>query len=44
MERMDIPNTRELQAYYAHRILTITGDLKVTSIVWQDVRDEGVPV
>ncbi len=44
MERMDIPNTRELQAYYAHRILTITGDLNVTPIVWQDVRDEGVPV
>ena len=41
---MSIPDTRALQAYYANHVLKIATDLKATPIVWQDVRDEGVPV
>jgi hypothetical protein len=44
MERMGIPDTTGLHAYYANRILNITSNINVESIVWQDVRDENVSV
>jgi hypothetical protein len=44
MERMGIPDTTGLHAYYANRILNITSNINVESIVWQDVRDENVTV
>jgi hypothetical protein len=44
MERMGIPDTTGVHAYYANQILNITRNINATPIVWQDVWDENVPV
>jgi hypothetical protein len=40
----NILSTKNLQKYYADRILDITRNISVTPIVWQDVWDEKVEV